>query len=215
MSQQFIEQFTVPATTPYTYNLLNPTGATLVQVQSAAGVPVTGCSITAGVLTVPSTEANAVLWVIYDATPTSSYSGSKAQAGRGTIVKIGSTVIGEVSDAPINRGKWETVDTTNFESGNDSEYLQTIRKGQATTIKGNRLGSLDAGQAAVETAWENGTAASFTITIPKNGSQTTVGDSYTFNALVLSFDFSVQPTKQIEFSIDLQPTGGYTFTPGS
>lgn len=144
------------------------------------------------------------------------YTGSQAQAGRGTQISIGSTptLIGEVTNAPLKRGKWETVDVTNFESGADSEYLTTIRKGQQLTVKGNRVVS-DAGQVAVEMAWENGTVSKFTVQLPKTATQTTTGDTYTFNALILSFDFNVEPTKQIDFEMELQVTGGYTFTAGS
>lgn len=214
MSQQFIEQFTVPASSPYTYTVKNPTSATLVQVQSAAGVVVTGCSLSGGVLTVPAGEAGAVLWVIYDATPTASYAGSQAQAGRGTIISIAGTVIGEVSDSPLTRGKWETADVTNFESGSDSEFITTIRKPGTLTVKGNRVAS-DAGQQAVETAYQNGTIAAFAIQLPKTASQSTQGDKYSFNALVVGSSFTISPTKQVEFDIELQISGATTFTAGS
>ena len=79
-----------------------------------------------------------------------SYSGSQAQAGRGSQLSIGASpiLIGEVKDVPLDRGKWAVVDTTNFESGSDSEQLVTIRKPGSCTFKFNRV-STDAGQAAV------------------------------------------------------------------
>lgn len=144
------------------------------------------------------------------------YTGSKAQAGRGTTLSIGATptLIGELNDIPIQRGKWETVDVTNFESVSDAEYLTTIRKAGSLTVKGNRVVS-DAGQVAVEAAYQSGALSAFAITLPMTSTQTVKGDTYTFNAYVLSADFSVQPTKQIEFSMELQITGGTTFTAGS
>jgi hypothetical protein len=145
-----------------------------------------------------------------------SYSGSQAQSGRGTIIAIGATptTIGECSDFPLNRSKWETVDVTNFQSGSDGEFITTIRKPGSVTIKGNRVVS-DAGQVLVEAAYQSGAISAFTVTLPKTISQSTSGDKYTFSALVLSLDFSIQPTKQIEFSLDLQISGPVTFTAGT
>jgi hypothetical protein len=144
------------------------------------------------------------------------YTGSKAQAGRGTVLSIGGTPtpIGEVTDIPLNRPKWETIDVTNFDSGSDAEFISTIRKSSNFTVKGNRVSS-DAGQTAVETAYESGAISAFTVQLPKTGAQTTSGDKYTFNALILGCDFTIQPTKQIEFSLDLQISGAVTFTAGS
>jgi hypothetical protein len=144
------------------------------------------------------------------------YTGSKAQAGRGSSLSIGATptLIGEITEIPVNRPKWDTDDVTNLESGSDSEFITTIRKSATFTVKGNRVSS-DAGQEAVETAYQNGAEVAFVITLPKNASQTTTGDSLSFTALVLSSDFTVSPTKKIEFSIDLQVTGGMPLTAGS
>lgn len=144
------------------------------------------------------------------------YPGSQAQAGRGTTLGIGATptLIGELSDLPLNRGKWNTVETTNFDSGSDAEYLSTVRKAATITLKGNRVSS-DAGQVAVEAAYQAGTRETFVVTLPKTSTQTTAGDTYTFEALVVSCDFSIQTEKQVEFSIELQVTGATTFTAGS
>lgn len=144
------------------------------------------------------------------------YTGSQAQAGRGTTIGIGGTptLIGEVTDFPLNRGKWDFVDVTNLESGSDSEQLATIRKAATLTVKGNRVQG-DAGQVAVETAYQNGTLSSFTVTLPKTSTQTVSGDKYVFSAYVAGFDFSISPTKQIDFSIDLQVSGAVAFTAGS
>lgn len=144
------------------------------------------------------------------------YSGSLAQAGRGSVLAIGGTptMIGEVKDVPLNRGKWSIVDTTNFESGSDSEQLVTIRKPGSVTFKGNRV-SADAGQVLVETAYQAGTLAAFTLTLPKTAAQTTSGDKYVFNAFVVGSDFSVGTETVTEFSVELQLSGACTLTVGS
>jgi hypothetical protein len=145
------------------------------------------------------------------------YTGTKAQTGAGTELAIGATpgvIIGELADFPLSRPKWETADVTNFQSGKDAEYITTIRKASTLTLKGNRVGD-DAGQVAVETAYQSGEPVPFLATLPKSDAQTTAGDTFTFNALVLGFDFSITPTKQIDFSVDLQLTGNCAFAPGS
>ncbi len=144
------------------------------------------------------------------------YTGSQAIAGRGTTISIGATptLIGEVDDFPLTRGKWETVDTTNLESGSDSEFLPTVRKPGTLTFKGNRV-STDAGQILVEAAYQGATIQEFTIQLPKSGTQTTTGDKITFNAYVLGSDFTVQPTQKIAFSIELQISGPTTVTAGT
>lgn len=144
------------------------------------------------------------------------YTGSKAQAGRGTTIGIGTTptLIGECSDLPFNRPEWDTVDTTNFDSGSDEEQLVTIRKAATFTITGNRV-SADAGQTAAEAAYQSGALASFTVTLPKTAAQTTNGDKYVFNAYVKGSSFKDTPTGKIEFSLNLQTSGPVVMTAGS
>lgn len=216
MSVTFTERFTVPASSPYTYDVLNPTSATLVQVQSLAGVLVSGCSITTGVLTVPSGEAGAILVVVYTATPSSSYTGSKAQAGRGSTLTIGGTVIGEIDNLPMKRGKWALVKTTNFQSGSDAEQLVTIRDPSSITFKGNRVSS-DAGQVALEAAYQNATLSTFVLTLPINtkAGQSSQGDTYTFSAYVIASDFDDSTEQAVQYSIELQGSGACILVVGS
>jgi hypothetical protein len=144
------------------------------------------------------------------------YTGSKAQAGRGSLLSIGSTPtpIGECSDVPFNRPEWDTVDITNFDSGSDEEQLVTIRKAATFSITGNRVSS-DAGQTAAETAYQSGALASFVFALPKTTAQTTTGDTYTFKAYVKGSNFKVSPTAKVEFTLNLQTSGPVTLTPGS
>jgi len=123
-------------------------------------------------------------------------------------------MIGEVKEVPLNRGKWEVVDTTNFESGSDSEQLVTMRKPGSCTFKGNRV-STDAGQALVEAAYQSGALTAFVLQLPRNPTQTTIGDKYTFNAFVVGSDFTDAVTQAIEFSIELNISLGCTLTEGS
>lgn len=216
-TQQFTQQVTVPASSPYTVPLTYPTGATLVDVQAASGASVAGCSISSGNAVFPSSVAGSTLWVIYTYT-SGAYSGSKAQAGRGSSISIGSgpTLIGEVTSISLNRGKWQSVSSTNFQSGFDEEMLQTIRKAGTVGLKGNRVSS-DAGQVLVEAAYQAGGLQPFVQQLPINtlAGQTTEGDKYTYNAFVSSSDFTDEVDKAIEFTIELQISGGAPLTVGS
>lgn len=144
------------------------------------------------------------------------YTSSQAQAGRGSVLSIGATptLIGEVKEVPLNRGKWDLVDVTNFESGSDSEQLVTIRKPGTVSFKGNRVSS-DAGQVLVESAYQSGALTAFVLTLPKTAAQTSSGDKYTFNAFVVGSDFTDAVTQAVEFSIELQISGPCTLTVGS
>jgi len=143
------------------------------------------------------------------------YTGSKAQAGRGSSLLIGATPtpIGEVSDSPLNRGEWQFDDTTNFDSGADKEVISTIRDNGTVPFKGNRVGT-DAGQILVETSYQSGAVTAFTLQLPPTALQTT-GDKYTFNAFVKGSKFTVETTKKIGFEIDLMITGPTTFVAGT
>jgi hypothetical protein len=144
------------------------------------------------------------------------YSGTQAQAGRGTTLSIGATptLIGELDQVPFDLPEWATADATNFESGSDEEFILTIRKSMEFTVTGNRV-SADAGQVAVQTAYAAGTLSAFTLQLLKNASQTTTGDKYTFNALILSQSFKISTTAKIDFSMKLKTSGPVTFTAGS
>jgi hypothetical protein len=149
------------------------------------------------------------------------YSGSKAQAGRGTILSIGSTpvVIGEITSEGFSGNGWKFEDTSNMQSGQDEEFLPTMRDNGTYDISGNRVSS-DAGQAAVEAAYYNTSgdtlvASPFTMTLLKNASQTTSGDVYTFNAFVQSCVFKADVEKKITWEVKLKISGPVTKTEGS
>lgn len=144
------------------------------------------------------------------------YSSTQAQAGRGSTLGIGATptMIGELDQVPFDLPEWATDDATNFESGSDEEFITTIRKSMEFSVTGNRV-SADAGQVAVQTAYAAGTLSSFTLTLPKTPTQSTSGDKYVFNALVLSQSFKIETTKKITFAMKLKTSGPVAFTPGS
>ena len=153
-----------------------------------------------------------------------SYTGSKAQAGRGSSLSIGAvtgsggsetfTLVGEIKTSGITGAQWSTVDTTNFQSGADQEFLTTIRNNGSVRIAGNRVSS-DAGQVAVEAAFASGSKYDWKLQLPLAQGQTTTGDLYTFSALVESREFDVQTTSEISWTVNLKVSGPVTLTTGS
>lgn len=155
-----------------------------------------------------------------------SYTGSRAQAGRGSALSIGGitgaggtppfVTIGEIKTSGISGAQWGTEDVTNFLSGNDQEFITTIRDNGTIDLAGNRVAS-DAGQVAVEAAFASGLKYDWKLQLPFNAQagQTTVGDAYTFSALVQSRDISVDTSKAIGWTVKLKVSGAVTLVPGS
>jgi hypothetical protein len=144
------------------------------------------------------------------------YTGSLAQAGRGSSLGIGATptIIGEIKTSGISGNSWGTADVTNFESGSDQEFITTIRNNGECKLAGNRIAT-DAGQVLVEAAYSSGAITAFTLQLPKSSAQTTSGDKYTFNALVQSRSFDVDVSKEISWTVSLKISGAVTFTAGA
>lgn len=163
---------------------------------SGAGVPVgaTIASIGAGTLTLSAAAT--------------------ATATGVALTVDASSDIGEANDFPFDRPEWQTADATNFDSGDDSEQIVTIRKSSSFTVTGNRVGS-DAGQVRVETAYQSGALQAFTGTLPKRADQTVSGDKVAFNANVLGSNFKVGVDKIVQFEIKLMLSGPALMTQGS
>lgn len=152
-----------------------------------------------------------------------SYTRSKAQPGRSSILSIGPVAgtssptfvpIFEVRSAPRRGAKWETEDVSNFNSGVDKEFITQMRDNGTIQITGNRVGS-DAGQTALKAAFGTGGLYMFTFSLPLTTGQTTTGDSWAFNALVESVDYDVDTTKAVTFTCTLKISGIPTETAGA
>jgi hypothetical protein len=156
----------------------------------------------------------------------STYTGSKSQAGRGSALSIGGVtgavgtetfnLVGEIKTSGISGAQWSTEDTTNFQSGADQEFITTVRNNGTLDISGNRVAS-DAGQVAVEAAFNSGLKYDFKLQLPINTlvGQTTVGDVYSFSALVESRDISVDTSKAIGWTVKLRISGPVSLIAGS
>lgn len=135
-------------------------------------------------------------------------------SGTSGTVPSGPVLIGEVNEAPLQRGEWQFDDTTNFNSGSDKEVLSTIRDTGSVPFKVNRVAG-DAGQLLVEAAYQSGALNSFTLQLPKTPTQSVAGDKYVFSAYVKSSKLTVETTKKIGLEIDLMITGAISYTAGS
>jgi hypothetical protein len=152
------------------------------------------------------------------------YTGSKAQAGRGSQLSIGGitgstgtetfVLVGEIKTSGISGAQWGTDDVTNFQSGADQEFITTIRDNGTLDLAGNRVAS-DAGQVAVEAAFASGAKYDWKLVLPLALNQTATGDTYTFSALVQSREISVDTTKAIGWTVKLKVSGPVTLVTGS
>jgi hypothetical protein len=138
---------------------------------------------------------------------------TKAQAGLGSTIKIGSTAIGEVQSVKQSGAKWDTDEATNFAS-TVKEFVATIQDWGEFAVEAKRV-STDAGQLAVVAAFGTGATTAFTITLLKEAGQSTTGDSYSFNAIVTECDFSLDVNKLTPFSFKLKVSGAVTYTEGA
>lgn len=153
------------------------------------------------------------------------YTGSKAQAGRGSKIAIGPVAgtssptyveIMEIRNATLIEAIFDTEDVSNFDSNLDKEFVKLMRDNGKPKFSGNRVSS-DAGQLAAIAAF-NDAASSYMmqVTLPKRPDQVTTADVYTFNALVIGFTIGpVEVNKAIPVDITLQITGPATFTAGA
>lgn len=129
---------------------------------------------------------------------------------------LGYTAIGEIKSLTPVDGKFDKEDVSNFQSNLDKEFLKLMRDNGAPKISGNRV-SGDAGQLALVAAYNDANNAyAFQVQATLAKGQTTSGDTYTYNALVMGQSFGpIEPNKVVTYSAELQITGPVTFTAGS
>jgi Lambda phage tail tube protein, TTP len=168
------------------------------------GMSVTGTGIPAG--TTVTSKGSGVLGLSANATAS------------GTLVAltfgIGYITVGECNDSSPSGRQWDVEEATNFQSNVDKEYIKGLRNPGKFTVKYNNVDS-DAGQEALETAFGSTSPFLFQLQFPPQGTET-VGEAWTFSALVLSVDPpEIVPGKVITGACELQVTGPRTVTPGS
>lgn len=146
------------------------------------------------------------------------YTKSLSGIGRGTIISITvvSTItpIGEVVTITPSGRAFATEDVTNLES-TAREFVGTLPDEGQFEVVSNRVAA-DAGQVAVEAAFETGVLQVFTLTMPKSGSQTVSGDVYTYNGIVTNANNSaITFDKKISYTFTFKISGSPTKVAGS
>lgn len=146
------------------------------------------------------------------------YTGSLAQTGRGAVISITVasvvTPIGEVISWTPSGRSLPTEDVSNLESLS-REFISTLPDEGEFEVVTNRVSS-DAGQAAVEAAFEGGAKQTFTVVYPKTAAQTTLGDKYVYSAIVSeAMGGAITFDKKITYTFKVKISGAPTITLGS
>lgn len=146
---------------------------------------------------------------------------SLAIAGLGATLSVGNTAspisyttIGEISTLNNSGREAGTADVTNL-SSTAREFIMTLPDNGTVEFAGNLVAS-DAGQVALIASFNAGTRLSYKLQFPIQGTQTTIGNSWTFLAIVQSPPtFNLGIDKAITFDARLKVSGGFTVTTGS
>lgn len=155
-----------------------------------------------------------------------SYTDSQSFQGIGAQLSIGAAVGGsgaflpvfELTDQAFPEAMWDKLNVSNFNSLNKAkEYRKGMVDFGEMKLKGNFIPA-DPGQLALAAAFADPlNPYQFTLTYPKAPGQSTAGNSYAFNAVVLGFSpgSTLQPDKTVELSVTLQIVSAPVLTPGS
>jgi hypothetical protein len=195
-----------------------PTGITGTTASSSPTI--TALSSTTGILVGMAVSGTGVPTgaTVISIVPGTSITLSANATASGTTValtfSLAYTLLGELDSSDSSGREWDIEEVTNFESNVDKEHIKALRNPGTITLQGNRVEN-DAGQLALEAAFESTSPFLFQIQLPPTVGLTN-GEIWTFTALVLSVDPpAITPGKTIKFSSKLQVTGPRTITAGS
>jgi len=133
---------------------------------------------------------------------------TQAKKGFGTTLSVGGTPVGEVLRVTSPNRTRGSIDTTNLSSSDDyREFIPGIKDGGESTFICN-LYPGDTGQAALETAFEDGTTDTYVITFPSG-----IGAAITFSGFLTAAPFSeaVPDDSAIQITFTVKVTGKPTF----
>ena len=187
-------------------------GSTAVTVSSGtgitAGMGVSGAGIATGTTVASITGTSLVLSVAATATGT----------GVALTFTGAFTPIFELTNQPFKPAEWDKLEVSNFNSLNYAkEFIKGMIDSGTVPIEGNYVFG-DPGQIALAAAFaDRANAYAFQLTLPKQAGQTTSGDTFTFNALVMQFTRlgDLDPKKVVMVKGELQITGGIAYAAGS
>jgi hypothetical protein len=146
------------------------------------------------------------------------FASSEGESGFGTTLTIGGATIGELLGVTAPNRTRGSIEKTNLSSDdNYREFLPSVVKdGGEVSFRTNMYVS-DSGQAALETAFEDGTTDTYVITFP-----TGIGASFTFSGFITALGVPEVSrddgdTVQIEFTVKVsgKPTWGTSASTGA
>jgi hypothetical protein len=185
-----------------TVDMADTTGVVVGMTVAGTGIPV-GATVTA---IVPATSI------------TISAPATAAGAAEALTFAVAYLPVFELKSTDPGKATFDKEEVSNFNSNVDKEYLKLMRDGGAPKLTGNRVGN-DAGQLALVAAFNDpDNAYMFQVQLPINKKigQTTVGDTETWDALVLECSYGpVETNKSIPLDVGLQITGPRTLVVGS
>lgn len=111
--------------------------------------------------------------------------------------------------------KMDSIEVTSLDSQGYKEYITGLRDSGTLTFDMNYTTPGTGAGVSARTLRSYTTITPFKITLPKSPTQTTAGDSYTFNGWVTEYSPSFDQTKQISASITIQVTGAVNYVAGS
>jgi len=150
-----------------------------------------------------------------------SYTNSAAGIGLGTLLSINTgttqtpvwTTVGEIKNITQSGRQVATEDVTNMQSS-AREFIPTLLDSGTWKIDCSYI-SGDAGQQAMESAFQSLTLKMFEIQLPKTSKQTSTGDLFAFSALVQDINHTISVEKATMLSATIKVSGPITLTAGS
>jgi hypothetical protein len=203
-----------PKQSAYTTPSVTVTGTTtsgspgLTSVSSTAGLAIGQAISGTGI------AAGSVITAIPSGTTLTLSKNATATGSAVTLTVSVFVVVGELSEVPLSGNKWDVEDVTSFDSGNDKEFLKTLKDRGKIAMKLNRV-STNGGQVLLKAAYEDTSAYMFQETFPMNVDQTVTGDSVIYAGLVMQYDDTVAIGKAIKLAVEIQRTGTPAYTQGS
>lgn len=129
-----------------------------------------------------------------------------ATASVGTVFKIGTSAVGELSSISGPAPSADTIDTTALDNASGYKtFIQSFKDGGEVSLEGF-FNYEDAGQAALIAAFESGAASACSVVFPED-----IGQTLTFSAIVTGYEIGTSVEDAITFSVTLKVSGAFTW----
>jgi len=145
---------------------------------------------------------------------------TKSMTGAGVSITVGGATVGQLKTVQMGSAKWSTDDITNVASptsgsGVIKEIIPSILDYGECSLDGIWLYN-DAGQLALQTAFNTGASVACVVTLLKGEGQTTTGTSLSFSGYVTDPPFpQISFDKAVTFKSIIKISGTVTIAYGS